>query len=117
MHPLSSLSIASCLAFLVNHALVHAATTSPSITGAPVNTSTITGTGFIISTATGTADGYQVGDEILSINDPSKYDFDIVQSERRFQITRVLLASISKERSQWELKRLRSHSGHISPKS
>lgn len=73
MRPLSSISIATCLAFLLDVALVRAAATNPSsITGTPVNPSTITGTGFTLSTATDTANGYQIGDEILGINDPSK---------------------------------------------
>ena len=78
MHPLSSISIATCLAFLLNDALVHAATNPSTITGAPVNPSTITGTGFTLSTATDTANGHQIGDEILGINDPSKSYFQFV---------------------------------------
>ncbi|KAL9068848.1 MAG: hypothetical protein Q9161_005935 [Pseudevernia consocians] len=71
MHTFTTIPLAGCLAFLVNDAIVHAAISSSSISGASVNPSTITGTGFTISTATDTADGHQIGDEILGINDPT----------------------------------------------
>lgn len=83
MHTSKTVPLAGCLAFLVNDAIVHAATSSPSISGASVNPSTITGTGFTISTATDTSGRHQVGDEILGINDPSKYDSENVQLRRR----------------------------------
>ena len=83
MYTFTTIPLAGCLAFLVNDAIVHAAISSSSFSGASVNPSTITGTGFTISTATDTADGHQIGDEILGINDPSKYNSENVQVRRR----------------------------------